>query len=344
MTISAIVLAAGKGTRMKSDLPKPLHEVRGRTLLGWVIHSLDDIEVDATAIVVGHGREHVVASLEANFDQGFFYAEQLSQRGTGDAAAVGLAELELHDSSFSDDDHVLILPGDTPMLTSETVVALVEAHLASGAAATVVTAVIDDPTGYGRILRSKDNDGVAAIVEHRDASAEQQSIREINGGMYCFRRSLLAPALRMISSDNSQGEMYLTDAIGVLVEAGHPVAPFVADSVEISGVNDRAQLGFAAEQLGDRITAEHMRSGVTIIQPSSTVIDAGVSIEPDVTVHAATVLEGATRIGEGAVIGPNSHLINATIGARAVVESSTVRDSSVADDEHVGPFGNIVSN
>ena len=197
MTVSAIVLAAGKGTRMKSDLPKPLHLVRGRSLLAWVVHALEGVELENIAVVVGHGRDLVVSSLDAGFDRQFLYAEQLSQRGTGDAAAVGLGELDLFDNSFSENDHVLIVPGDTPLLTGDTVAALVENHVASGAAATVVTAILEDPDGYGRILRS-DNGGVAAIVEHRDASADQRSIGEINGGMYCFRRSLLAPALRRI--------------------------------------------------------------------------------------------------------------------------------------------------
>ena len=336
MTMSAIVLAAGKGTRMKSDLPKPLHLVRGRTLLSWVIHALEGVELDGISVVVGHGSGLVVDSLGEEFDRSFLYAEQLSQRGTGDAAAVGLRELDLYDNSFSEDDHVLVVPGDTPLLTAATVAALVTAHVSSGAAATLVTAVLDDPAGYGRILRADDG-GVSAIIEHRDATEDQRSIREINGGMYCFRRSLLAPALRMIDSDNAQGEMYLTDVIGVLVEAGHPVQAFLADPVEISGVNDRAQLASTGEHLGHRIAERHMANGVTIVQPSSTVIDASVVIEPDVIVHPATVIEGATMIASGAVIGPHSHLVNATIGSRASVTASRVIDASVDDDVVVGP-------
>lgn len=340
MTISAVVLAAGKGTRMKSELPKPLHEARGRSLLTWVIHALEGADLDGVAVVVGHGSELVVESLGRDFERRFLFAEQLSQRGTGDAAAVGLAELDLHDNSFSEDDHVLVVPGDTPLLTADTVQQLVQAHLQTSAAATVVTAVLQDPTGYGRILRD-DAGGVAAIVEHRDATAEQLSLGEINGGMYCFRRSLLAPALRMISSDNSQGEMYLTDAIGVLAEAGHPVRPFVTDAIEISGVNDRAQLSDAAEHLGARIAGWHLRNGVTIVQPSSTVIDASVVIEPDAVIHPGTVLTGATTIGAGAQVGPNSHLVDATIGDRATVEASVVRNATVAAEQSVGPFENL---
>ena len=343
MTVSAIVLAAGKGTRMKSDLPKPLHLVRGRSLLAWVVHALQGVELENIAVVVGHGRDLVVSSLDAGFDRQFLYADQLSQRGTGDAAAVGLAELDLFDNSFSENDHVLIMPGDTPLLTGATVAALVENHVASGAAATVVTAILEDPAGYGRILRAG-NGEVAGIVEHRDASTDQRSIGEINGGMYCFRRSLLAPALRLISSNNAQGEMYLTDAIGVLAEAGHPIHAFIADPVEISGVNDRSQLGFAGEHLGSRIADAHMRNGVTIEQPSSTVIEASVVIAPDTMVHAATVLQGDTTIGAGAIIGPNTHLVDAVIEAGAQVRSSVVSGVVVAAGTIVGPFEHRTTN
>jgi bifunctional UDP-N-acetylglucosamine pyrophosphorylase/glucosamine-1-phosphate N-acetyltransferase len=235
------------------------------------------------------------------------------------------------------------MPGDTPLLTGATVAALVENHVASGAAATVVTAILEDPAGYGRILRAG-NGEVAGIVEHRDASTDQRSIGEINGGMYCFRRSLLAPALRLISSNNAQGEMYLTDAIGVLAEAGHPIHAFIADSVEISGVNDRSQLGFAGEHLGSRIADAHMRNGVTIEQPSSTVIEASVVIAPDTMVHAATVLQGDTTIGAGAIIGPNTHLVDAVIEAGAQVRSSVVSGVVVAAGTIVGPFEHRTTN
>ena len=340
MTISAVVLAAGRGTRMKSELPKPLHTARGRSLLSWVIHALAAIELDGVAVVVGHGRELVMEALAADFEREFLYAEQLSQRGTGDAAAVGLAELDLFSSSSSDDDHVIVLPGDTPLLTTEMIANLIESHLANGVAATLATAFVDDPTGYGRILRT-DTGEVAAIVEHRDASTEQRSVREINGGIYCFQRSLLGPALRLISSDNSQGEMYLTDAIGVLVDAGHRVQPYVIDPVEISGVNDRSQLVSVGVHLGARIAEEHMRNGVTIIQPASTVIDASVIIEPDVTIKASTTLEGMTTIGTGAVVGPNSHLVDATIGERAQILSAVVSAASIAADAVVGPHEHV---
>lgn len=341
MAVSAVVLAAGKGTRMKSDLPKPLHLVRGRSLLAWVIHALAEADLDVVVVVVGHGRESVVASLRDQFvGRTFFFADQLSQRGTGDAAAVGLAELDLHDGFYGDDDHVVVLPGDTPLLTGATLSALVDTHVASAAAATLVTAVLDAPAGYGRVLRDATGN-VQAIVEERDATSEQRAVREINAGMYCFRRSLLAPALRMISSDNTQGELYLTDVIGVLADAGHRVMPFQADAAEISGVNDRAQLGAAADVLARRITHEHMRNGVTIVQESSAVIDADVSIEPDVVIHGSTVIEGRSRIAAGAVIGPNTHLVNAVVGAGARVEASIVRNASVAAGSVVGPFEHL---
>lgn len=342
MTTSAIVLAAGKGTRMRSDLPKPLHQIRGRSMLGWVIGALGQVDLDAVAVVVGAGGDLVRNTLSAEFDRSFLFAEQSSPRGTGDAAAVGLAALDVHDNSFADNDHVIVVPGDTPLLLGETLVGLLDAHLESGAAATVATALLDDPTGYGRIIRN-DRDGVVAIVEHRDATFDQRSVREINSSMYCFRRSLLGPALRLISTENAQGEMYLTDAISVLAEAGHPVVPYVIDPIEISGVNDRAQLAHVTDHLGARIAEAHMRNGVTIEQPSSTVIDATCAIEPDVTVRGSTTITGTTIIGSGAVVGPNSHLVDASIGAGAVVESSTVRGAEVAERSRVGPYEHLTA-
>lgn len=342
MSTAAIVLAAGKGTRMKSDLPKPLHEVRGRSLLGWVVSALDPAHFDQVAVVVGHGRDLVVESLEQGFPaRSFVFAEQLSQRGTGDAAAVGLAELDLIDPSFSDDDHVVVVPGDTPLLRAETLQALLDQHLEADAACTMVTARLDDPTGYGRVLRGGDG-AVLSIVEERDASAEQRRVTEINAGMYCFRRSLLAPALRMISTDNAQGELYLTDVVGVLVEAGHEVLPFVADPIEISGVNDRSQLADASEAIHERIVRHWMRSGVTVVAPAATVIDAEVTIDPDVVIEAGCVLQGRTTVGSGAVIGPNTHLVDASIGGGARVPNSVVDDAVVEDGQVVAPFTHLV--
>lgn len=342
MSLSAVVLAAGKGTRMRSELPKPLHDACGRSLLGWVVSSLDAARFPNVSIVVGHGKELVIDSLRAGFPgREFVFAEQQSQRGTGDATAVGLAELDVHDPSFSDDDHVVVLPGDTPLLQGDTVERLVDQHVQSAAACTVVTARLDDPTGYGRIVRGTDGSTVRKIVEHRDCDADELRLAEINGGMYCFRRSLLAPALRMIDSNNAQGELYLTDVISVLVEAGHPVHPFVADTVEISGVNDRAQLCDAATAIASRIVREHMRNGVSVVQPSSTVIEADVEIEPDSTIHPGCVLQGGTFVGAGATVGPNTHLVDAYVSAGATVPHSVVHGAQVAEGEIVAPFTHL---
>lgn len=340
MSVTAIVMAAGKGTRMKSDLPKPLHRARGRTLLDWVLHALAPETFDAVVAVVGHEGDQVVASVNASFPgRDISFAEQLSQRGTGDAAAVGLQALDSSVPSFTDDDHVLVLPGDTPLLQAETLQAVVQAHLEADVAGTVVTARVADPTGYGRIIRS--DAGVTGIIEHRDATAEQRRIDEINSSIYCFRRSLLSPALRMIDSNNAQGEMYLTDVVGVLVEAGHRIEGFGIDAVEISGVNDRFQLSAAADALGERINAAHMRAGVSLERPSSVVIDADVTIEPDATIRAQSVLEGRTAVGAGAIVGPSTHLIDAEIGSGARVPHSVISGASVAPNSSVEPFSNI---
>lgn len=338
MTVSAIVMAAGKGTRMRSELPKPLHPVCGRPILAWVVDALEGAEPASTVMVVGHKRELVVASLHESFaSREFVFAEQLTQRGTGDAAAVGLAALDAHDGSYDDDDHVLVLAGDTPLLRAETISSLLASHRDSGAAATMITALVDDPTGLGRVVRT-DRGNVSAIVEHRDASADQLRINEINASMYCFRRSMLAPALRRITADNAQGELYLTDVIEILTESGHTVMPFTADPVEISGVNDRAQLSAASEVVSYRVLTDLMKSGVTIAHPSSTMIDATVTIEPDSTILGACQLEGTTTVATGAVVGPNTRLVNAHIGAGAVVESSTVKGVEIEANEVVGPY------
>lgn len=349
MTVSAIVMAAGKGTRMRSDLPKPLHGVCGRPILAWVVDALsgaapdpivmpDSAAPNSIVMVVGHGRELVTESLLASFPgRDFVFAEQLTQRGTGDAAAVGLAALDVHDGSYDDDDHVLVLAGDTPLLRAETIAGLVAAHRQSGAAATMITALVDDPTGLGRVVRSSRGD-VAAIVEHRDASADQLRINEINASMYCFRRSMLGPALRRITTDNAQGEMYLTDVIEILTESGHTVMPFPADAVEISGVNDRSQLSAAAEVVAARTRHELMKSGVAIVHPSSTMIDATVTIEPNATILGSCQLEGSTHVEAGAVVGPNTRLVNARIGAGAIVESSTIVGVEIGAAEVVGPY------
>src|SRR5690606_23087334 len=245
--LSAILLAAGEGTRMRSDRPKPLHLLCGKAMLLYVIDALAACDIDRAVVVVGHGAERVTKKLqEQGPDLLLDFVEQRVQRGTGDAVSVGLTAFE---DDLDDELDLIVMPGDTPLLRPDTIAALVDTHRRTGSAATVLTARLSDPTGYGRIVRGKD-DRVVRIVEQAAATPDELEIDAINAGIYCLRRSLLAPALRRLSPENAQGEYYLTDVIAVLAGAGHPVATHVADDPsETHGVNDRVQLAAAEAEL-----------------------------------------------------------------------------------------------
>lgn len=325
---------------MKSSRPKPLHLLAGRAMLRYVIDSLADCEVDRVVVVVGHGAERVTKKLQAEeVDLHLGFVEQHEQLGTGDAASVGLTGLPDEDeTSGADDEDVLVLPGDTPLLRPGTIAKLVAAHREADAACTVLTARLDDPRGYGRVLRGKDN-RVARIVEQADASPEEAEIDEINTSIYCFKRSVLAPSLRRLSPENAQGEYYLTDVVAVLHDAGYRVAAVVADDPsETHGVNDRVQLAAAEAELRRRTNERWLRAGVTMVDPASTYLDATVQLGADVTLFPGTILQGSTIIGAGAEIGPHTRLVDCVVGAGAVVEQSNGRDAEIGADAKVGPF------
>ncbi|NLV56233.1 MAG: NTP transferase domain-containing protein [Acidimicrobiales bacterium] len=339
--LAAVVLAAGEGTRMRSERPKPLHLLCGKAMVRYVLDSLSDCDVDRVVVVVGHGAERVTKKLQAEEgDLLLDFVEQHTQQGTGDAVAVGL-------TAFPDDDDrhdggdVLVLPGDTPLLRAATIRQLVDHHRANDVACTVLTARLDDATGYGRIVRGRD-DRVARIVEHRDASPEELEIDEINTSIYCFRRSVLAPALRRIQPVNDQGEYYLTDVVEVLHDAGYGVAAISADDpAETHGVNDRAQLAAAEAELRRRTNLEWLRRGVTMLDPSATYVDTTVDLAPDVTLFPGTILQGETVVGRGAEIGPGTRLVDCVVGAGATVERTTGRDAEIGAHAHVGPFAHL---
>jgi bifunctional UDP-N-acetylglucosamine pyrophosphorylase / glucosamine-1-phosphate N-acetyltransferase len=336
--LSAVVLAAGEGTRMKSSRPKPLHVMCGRPMVLHVLDALAELRLQRAVLVVGHGAEWVTKALsEAGPSElDIHFVEQRVQRGTGDAASVALTAFP--DEDDLDDGDIVVLPGDTPLLRPATLSDLVTAHRQSDAAATLLTAVVEDPTGYGRVVRDKDN-RVARIVEQRDAVGDELAITEVNTSIYCFRRSLLAPALRRLTTDNSQGEYYLTDVIAVLHDAGHTVVSMVvADPMEAAGVNDRAQLAIAEAELRDRTNARWMRLGVTMLDPERTYIDASVRLAPDVTLFPGTMLQGRTVVEAGAEIGPDTRLVDCTVGERAVVEQTVGRQAEIGADARVGPF------
>ena len=336
--LSAVVLAAGEGTRMRSARPKPLHRLCGRPMVLHVLDALAELAVQRVVVVVGHRAEWVTKTLVEHAPAGMSieFVEQVEQRGTGDAMSVALTGLP--DDVGDDNGDVVVLPGDTPLLRPSTLAELVRRHRASEAAATLLTAELYDPTGYGRVVRGRD-DSVARVVEHADATDDELDVHEVNTSIYCFRRSVLAPSLRRLSPANAQGEYYLTDVIGVLYEAGHKVGSVVVDdTMEVAGVNDRAQLAVAEAELRDRINERWMRRGVTMWDPERTYIDVDVVLEPDVVLLPGVILQGSCVIGSHAEIGPEAHLVDTVVGEGARVASSVCRRSSIGADARVGPF------
>lgn len=340
MPLYAIVLAAGEGTRMRSQRPKPLHSICGRPMVLHVIHALEAVEPSRTIVVVGHGADQVTARISSELPDrsDIRFAEQRIQRGTGDAVAVGLSTLDsLINDEIDDTSTVVVVPGDTPLLRKETIDDLVTHHESSQLAATVLVSQMDDPTGYGRVVRAKDG-RVVRIVEHRDASPEELAISEINTSIYAFRRNLLGPALRHVSPQNSQAEYYLTDVVSVLAGMGHRIGAVLADSNETQGVNDRWQLALAERELRARTNRRWLLNGVTMFDPQQTFIDLDVRIAQDVSLLPGTILQGRTVIGSGCEIGPNTRLVDCQVGARSRVDSTVAVDAVVGDDATVGPF------
>ena len=325
---------------MRSERPKPLHLLCGRPMVRYVLDALADCRVERVVVVVGHGAERVTKKLQDEDSELLLdFVEQHSQLGTGDAVSVGLTGLPETDDG--EDGDVLVLPGDHPLLRPDTISRLVEHHRAVDAACTVLTARFEDPSGYGRVVRGKD-DRVARIVEHRDATAEEREIDEINTSIYCFRRSVLAPALRRLQPVNDQGEYYLTDVVEVLHDAGYGVTAVVADDVEEThGVNDRAQLAAAEAELRRRTNDRWLRLGVTMLDPDRTYVDTTVDLATDVTLFPGTILQGRTIIGQGAEVGPDTRLVDCVVGARSTVEQTTARDAEIGADAHVGPYAHL---
>jgi len=326
MSVGVVILAAGKGTRMRTDRAKVLHEACGRTLLGWALASLDLVDVSEVSVVVGHQASDVGATCP----EGVVVVVQEPQNGTGHAAEVGLSGLSVTDRS------VLVLPGDMPLLRDTTIMALVEDHERSGAAATLLSVELDDPTGYGRVIR--DGDSVTGIVEDRDATEQQRGIGEVNTSVYVFDGGLLSEALGRITDANTQGERYLTDVVGILAGEGHVVRAVVADSEEGAGVNSQLQLAEASTILRSRINATLLESGVWMLDPNRVYVDAGVSVEPGAKLLPNTYLTGTTTVASGAEVGPNAQISDSTVDVDAHVYQSVVIGSSIGEEAVVGPF------
>jgi bifunctional UDP-N-acetylglucosamine pyrophosphorylase/glucosamine-1-phosphate N-acetyltransferase len=298
-------MAAGLGTRMRSSTPKHLHPLLGRRMVDWVLEALRPLAPDPLVVVVSPDRRH-------EFD-GVTVAVQERPLGTGDAVAAGRAAVE------GRSDELLVLSGDTPLLTPAVLEGLVAAHREAGAAATVLGFEPADPGEYGRLLRADDG-SLRAIVEAGDATPDELAIREVNSSIYVFRADKLWPTLERLEAANVQGELYLTDAVRHLTDDGELVTVYSADEpVSAQGVNTRAELAAAAAVLRDRVNAAHMLAGVTLVDPASTWIEPGVELEPDVTVRPFTELRGRTRVAAGAEVGPHVVAVDATIGRDVVV-------------------------
>jgi bifunctional UDP-N-acetylglucosamine pyrophosphorylase/glucosamine-1-phosphate N-acetyltransferase len=325
-------MAAGLGTRMKSSTPKVLHEIGGRSLVGHAVHAARALGPEHLVVVVGSGRELVEEHLK-QVDPDVRTAVQEQQLGTGDAVRAGLTAVP---DDF--DGSVIVTSGDVPLLEAETLHDLVAEHDKFGNAVTVLTARVPDPTGYGRIVLADDG-SVAAIVEHKDATVEQRAIDEINAGIYVFDAATLRDGLGRLTTDNAQGELYLTDVISIARSDGKRVGSFVIDdAMQTEGVNDRVQLATLRAELNRRTLTKLMREGVTIVDPNTTWVDGTVELARDVTLLPNTQLHGATTVGSGTTIGPDTTLTDLEIGANATVIRTHGSLSVIGDGASVGPF------
>jgi bifunctional UDP-N-acetylglucosamine pyrophosphorylase / glucosamine-1-phosphate N-acetyltransferase len=327
----AVILAAGQGTRMKSKLYKVLHPVNGKPMVQHVVDQVLELGFEETVTIVGHGAEVVQEQLGDQVK----YAVQTEQLGTGHA--VMQAENILAEKKGV----TVVLCGDTPLLTANTIDKLLAHHAQEGAKATILTAMADDPAGYGRIVRN--NEGlVERIVEHKDATSEEQRISEINTGTYCFDNEALFASLKDVGNDNAQGEYYLPDVIEILQQSGEVVAAYQTPAFdETLGVNDRVALAQAERIMKQRTNEHWMRQGVTMIDPDHTYISTDATIGQDTVIYPGVVIQGQTRIGSECVIGPGTEIKDSSIADRTTVRQSVVHDSEVGSEVTIGPFAHI---
>lgn len=334
--IAAIVLAAGDGKRLKSDLPKVLHRAAGRPLLAHVVASLAGLGLGRIVVVASSaGKLAIEATLAAeHLGVELGYAIQETPRGTGDAVRVALPAVG------EDIRHVLVLAGDSPLTRPATIAALLARHEDTGAAATVLTARVEDPSGYGRVVRASDG-LIERVVEEKDATPDERMIDEINTGACVFELAALASVLVKLGSDNAQQEYYLTDSLSLLLDEGHTVSGYETTHREADGVNSRAHLAQVGAELRRRACEHWMEQGVTIVDPASTFIDPTVTIESDAVIQPFTFLEGNTTIGKGAEIGPQVRIIDSSVAAGAVITFAVVRGSTIGAGASVGPFASL---
>ena len=332
--ILAIILSAGEGKRMKSENSKVLHKVCGKSMIECVRDAVKMAGISNIVAVVGHKKEQVKEQLKNSVK----YAIQETQKGTGHA--VKMAEEYITNK----DGHVLVLCGDTPLITPETIKNTIKFHKENDFAVTIISAKMDNPFGYGRIVRDENNQ-VVKIVEQKDTTNKQAEIKEVNSGMYCFKTSCLLSALKELNTNNSQGEYYLTDTIEILIKKGEKAGAIeVLDNDEILGINNRVQLEKANQIMKKKINEYHMLNGVTFIDSNSVYIEQGVKIGKDTIIYPNTILEGNTTIGEGCIIGPSTKIVSSDIRNNVVVNSSQVLESTIDENTKVGPFAYVRPN
>ena len=330
----AVILAAGKGTRMQSKLYKVLHKVCDRTMVELVLDSLNDLEMEDVITVVGHGAEKVKEVLGERTK----FVLQEEQLGT--AHAVKMAKEELQDKEGT----TIVMYGDTPLIRPETINNMLDHHERTNAKATVLTAIADDPFAYGRIIRDV-NGRLVKIVEEKDATEKEKQIKEINSGIYCFDNKLLFEMLEKVKNDNNQGEYYLPDVLALIREQKEIIETYLCDDFdETFGVNDRVALAYAENVMRNRINTKHMLAGVTLVDPTNTYIAPNAIIGRDTTIYPNVTIKSNTVIGEDCQIKPNSYLENAEIGNGVKVLSSTISDSKIGDFTSVGPYAHIRNN
>lgn len=324
----AVILAAGAGTRMKSKLPKVLHQVCGKSMLEHVISEVRTAEIQDIVVIVGHGSEEVIKKTEK---LNIKFALQEEQLGTGHAVMQAREHIP-------DEGNIIVLCGDTPLISSESISHFIEYHERNRCDVSVLTADFDNPAGYGRIVRGE-NGNIVRIVEEKDASEQEKLIKEINSGIYCFKAEVLKKNLGKLSSDNSQNEYYLTDIVGITVSSGGIAgACRVLSGEEILGVNSRMQLAEAERIMRSRIVGKHMANGVTFINPLDVYIDKDVKIGMDSVVYPGVILKGTTAIGEDCILGHNTRIENSKIGNGVEIQSSVIIESEVSDNTSIGPY------
>jgi len=330
--LAVVVLAAGEGTRMRSRaLPKVLHGFAGRSMLGHVLAAAEPLHAEHTVVVVGHRRDEVTEHLRTVAPAAVPVVQD-EQHGTGHAVRLALAAVPAGAPGA-----VVVVPGDAPLLTTDVLDALVAAHDAEGSAVTLLTSVLADPTGYGRVIRDAAG-GVVRVVEHKDASADELAVAEVATSVYAFDHAVLRDAVGRLSTDNAQGEEYLPDVVAIAVADGRRVGAVVAPAQTTAGVNDRVQLAAAGRVLNERLLEAHMRAGVTVVDPATTWVDVDVELGADVTLLPGTELHGATVVDEGAVIGPQTSLTDTSVGPNARLDRTVAIGARIGANVTVGPF------